>query len=62
MCGVDGSTVMDTIAAFETVRAAEPLSLPIVAVMVAFPTASDVAKPVVSILAMLPLLLVHTAD
>jgi hypothetical protein len=51
-----------TMAALETVRAAELLCPSRLAFIVTLPVESDLAKPVGSILATLALLLVHTTD
>ena len=45
MLGLVGVTAMDTNSAAVTVRVVEPDTLPFVAVMVAVPTATPVARP-----------------
>jgi len=57
----DGSIAMETIEDFATARAVDPLMVPTLAVILAFPTDREVARPVAATLATPLLLLVHTA-
>jgi hypothetical protein len=58
----DGSRAMDTMAVVVTSRLVDPFIAPTLAVIVVFPTDREVARPAESMLAMLLLLLAHTAD
>jgi hypothetical protein len=58
----EGLTAMEAIAAAETVSVADPLIPLTLATIAAVPTAREVARPVASMLATAPLLLVHAAD